>query len=126
MELRLRRVGNSLGVILPKEALAALGVESKAGEKLSLAKLADGRGFELRHLDAKFEKKLALLRDTIKRYKNTLRALARQFGKGGIEALETRQVFNAPEVASAGGLRALQQIGAGDILRETKEKLLAP
>ena len=77
MELRLRRVGNSLGVILPKEALEALGVESKAGEKLVLAKLPDGRGFELRHVDEKFEKKLALLRDTMKRYKNTLRSLAK-------------------------------------------------
>lgn len=77
MELRLRRVGNSLGVILPKEALEALGVEHKEGEKLSLAKLPDGRGLELRHLDEKFEKKLALLRDTMKRYKNTLRALAK-------------------------------------------------
>lgn len=77
MELRLRRVGNSLGVILPKEALEALGVESKAGEKLALAKLPDGSGLELRHVDEKFEKKLALLRDTIKRYKNTLRALAK-------------------------------------------------
>jgi len=76
MELRLRRVGNSFGVILPKEALEALGIESKAGEKLALAKLPDG-GLELLHLDEKFEKKLALLRDTMKRYKNTLRTLAK-------------------------------------------------
>jgi putative addiction module antidote len=77
MELRLRRIGNSLGVILPKEALEALGVKQKEGEKLVLSKLADGRGLELHHLDKKFEKKLALLRDTMKRYKNTLRALAK-------------------------------------------------
>lgn len=77
LELRLRRVGNSLGVILPKEALEALGVESKEGEKLILARLPDGSGFELRHVDAKFEQKLALLRDTMKRYKNTLRELAK-------------------------------------------------
>ncbi len=77
IELRLRRVGNSLGVILPKEALEALGIESKAGQKLALAKLPDGRGLELRHVDEKFEQKLALLRDTMKRYKNTLRALAK-------------------------------------------------
>ena len=77
MELRLRRVGNSLGVILPKEALAALGVKAKAGEVLALERLPDGRGLELRHVDRQFEKKLALLRDTIKRYKSTLRALAK-------------------------------------------------
>ncbi|MDL1896147.1 DEAD/DEAH box helicase [Anaerolineae bacterium CFX7] len=57
---------------------------------------------------------------------NTLRALAQQFARGGIEALETRQVFNAPAVRDAGGLQALQKIGAADILRETKEKLLQP
>jgi putative addiction module antidote len=77
MELRIRRVGNSFGVILPKEALEALGVEGKAGAKLALSKLPDGRGLELRHMDEAFEKKLALLRDTMKRYKNTLRALAK-------------------------------------------------
>jgi putative addiction module antidote len=77
MELRLRRVGNSLGVILPKEALQALGIEAKEGEKLTLTRLPGGQSLELRHLDEKFEQKLALLRDTMKRYKNTLRALAR-------------------------------------------------
>lgn len=76
IELRLRRIGNSFGVILPKEALEALGVNSEEGESLTLSKLADGRGMELRHVDEKFERKLALLRDTMKRYRNTLRALA--------------------------------------------------
>jgi putative addiction module antidote len=76
IELRLRRVGNSLGIILPKEALEALGVDGKEGETLTLAQLPDGR-MELRHVDQKFEKKLALLRDTMKRYKNTLRTLAK-------------------------------------------------
>lgn len=44
MKLRLRRVGNSLGVILPKAALQALGVESREGEKLILVRLRDGSG----------------------------------------------------------------------------------
>ena len=76
IELRLRRVGNSLGVILPKEALEALGMDAKEGETLTLVQQPDGR-VELRHLDQKFERKLALLRDTLKRYKNTLRELAK-------------------------------------------------
>jgi antitoxin component of MazEF toxin-antitoxin module len=59
-ELRLRRVGNSYGVILPKEALEVLGVAGKEGEKLALSRLPEGRGLELRHVDEKFEKKLAL------------------------------------------------------------------
>jgi putative addiction module antidote len=77
MELRLRRIGNSLGVILPKEVLEALGVDGKEGEKLTLARSPDSGVLELRSVDAKFERKLALLRDTMKRYKNTLRELAK-------------------------------------------------
>lgn len=77
MQLRLCRVGNSFGVVLPKAALKALGVESKAGERLALAKLSAGQGLTLWPVDEKFEKKLALLRATMKRYKNTLRALAK-------------------------------------------------
>ena len=77
IELRLRRVGNSFGVILPKEALDALGVDAKEGEKLALVRLPGGVGLELRHEDEKFERKLALLRDTMQKYKNTLRALAK-------------------------------------------------
>jgi putative addiction module antidote len=77
IDLRLRRIGNSLGVILPKEALDALGAEGKEGEKLVLVELPEGRGFQLRNVDETFERKLALLRDTIKRYRNTLRELAR-------------------------------------------------
>lgn len=77
MELRLRRIGNSLGVILPKEVLEALGVNGKEGEKLSLVRSAETGALELRSVDEKFERKLALLRDTMKRYKNTLRELAK-------------------------------------------------
>jgi putative addiction module antidote len=77
MELRLRRIGNSLGVILPKEAIEALGAEGREGEKLTLARLPDGSGFELRYIDAKFARKLAVLRDTMQRYKNALRELAK-------------------------------------------------
>ncbi|HMQ23776.1 MAG TPA: hypothetical protein PKE00_14885 [Planctomycetota bacterium] len=77
IELRLRRVGNSLGVILPKEALEALGIDNHEGAKLTLEKLPDGRGVELRYVDEEFERKLELLRDTMKRYENTLRTLAK-------------------------------------------------
>lgn len=76
IELRLRRVGNSFGVILPKEALEALGITAREGEVLTLVQHPDGRT-ELRHIDPKFERKLALLRDTMQKYKNTLRELAR-------------------------------------------------
>ena len=77
MQLRLRRVGNAFGIILPKEALDTLGVDAKEGEKLALIRLPDGSGLELRHVDEKFEHKLVLLRDTMQKYESTLRKLAK-------------------------------------------------
>jgi putative addiction module antidote len=76
IELRIQRVGTSVGVILPKEALDALGIEGTDGEILTLAPQPDGR-VELRRVDTKWERKLALLRDTMKKYENALRDLAK-------------------------------------------------
>ncbi len=76
IELRIQRVGTSVGVILPKEALEALGIEGTDGEILTLAQQPDGR-VELRRVDTKRERKLALLRDTMKKYENALRDLAK-------------------------------------------------
>jgi type I restriction enzyme R subunit len=57
---------------------------------------------------------------------STIKALARQFAQGGIDALESREVFHAPDVVSAGGLTALKQAGdPAEALRETKDRLLA-
>jgi type I restriction enzyme R subunit len=57
----------------------------------------------------------------------TLRALADQFGRGGIEELERPEVFQTPAVKRAGGIKELQALGRrpADVLRETKERLLA-
>lgn len=56
----------------------------------------------------------------------TLGTLATQFAQGGIEALENPHVFQAPDVAQAGGLAALSKLGQpADILRQIKERLLA-
>jgi len=74
-ELTLRRIGNSLGLILPAEVLAELGI-AKEGDKLLLTTGPDGE-LQLRLADAGFQKKLALLRDTMKRYQNALRELAK-------------------------------------------------
>ncbi|MBM4059841.1 MAG: AbrB/MazE/SpoVT family DNA-binding domain-containing protein [Planctomycetes bacterium] len=74
-ELTLRRIGNSLGVILPAELLAELGI-AKEGDKLLLTSGADGE-LRLRVADEGFQQKLAALRDTMQRYKNALRELAK-------------------------------------------------
>ena len=56
----------------------------------------------------------------------TLRALAMQFGRTGIEALENLHIFEVPEVDKAGGLTALRSFGKpAEILRETKVRLFA-
>ena len=56
----------------------------------------------------------------------TLSALARQFARAGTDGLENPEVFQTPEVARAGGIRALRALGQpADILRETKERLFA-
>jgi type I restriction enzyme R subunit len=56
----------------------------------------------------------------------TLRALARQFGRGGTEELENPGVLKTPDVVAAGGLSALRLVGsAAEILRATKGRLFA-
>jgi hypothetical protein len=53
-----------------------------------------------------------------------IRAIVRQFEKGGTEALDSRELFHAPEVKAARGLTALKQAGdAQELLRRTKEAL---
>lgn len=53
-----------------------------------------------------------------------IRAIVRQFEKGGTEALDSAQLFSAPEVKAARGLTALRQAGnPHDLLRQTKETL---
>jgi type I restriction enzyme R subunit len=56
----------------------------------------------------------------------TIRAIVRQFERGGTEGLENQQIFQTPEVRSAGGLTALQMAGnPHDLLIETKTRMFA-
>jgi hypothetical protein len=56
----------------------------------------------------------------------TVRAIARQFENGGTEGLENPQIFQTPEVKSAGGLAALQLAGnPRELLTETKTRMFA-
>ena len=57
---------------------------------------------------------------------NTVQALAAQFTHTGTEGLEDPRVFQMPDVVHAGGLAALRVLGKpADVLRETKERMLA-
>ncbi|MDP2895066.1 MAG: DEAD/DEAH box helicase family protein [bacterium] len=61
-----------------------------------------------------------------KRAAATIRAIASQFERGGTEGLENPQIFQTPEVKSAGGLAALQMQGnPRDLLIETKTRMFA-
>jgi len=57
-----------------------------------------------------------------------LYAIAHQFEYGGIEELETTNIFDAQEVRDAGGFEALKalHISPGQLIIETKTRILAP
>ncbi len=74
IELKLRKVGNSLGVVLPKEAVSRLNVGE--GERVYLTEAPEG-GYRLTPFDPTFEEKMAKARDIMRRYRNTLQALAK-------------------------------------------------
>ncbi len=72
-KLKVRQVGNSLGVILPKDVVARLGVAE--GDAISYS--ATPQGIELTGYDPQFEKKLEAARRVTRRYRNALKELAK-------------------------------------------------
>ena len=73
LRLKVRKVGNSLGVILPKEVLARLRVE--AGDELTLSETPGG--VALAHYDERLQEQIEAGRRAMKRYRNALRELAK-------------------------------------------------
>jgi putative addiction module antidote len=71
--LKLRKIGNSVGLVLPKEALARLRVE--AGDTIHMTE-APG-GVRLTPYDPVFERQMAVARKIMKRNRNVLRELAK-------------------------------------------------
>ena len=74
LELKLRKVGNSLGVVLPKEALAHLKVEE--GQSVYLTEAPDGT-YRVTSGNPEFARKMAIVEDLSRRYRNALRELAK-------------------------------------------------
>lgn len=74
IELKVRKIGNSLGVVLPKEAVSRL--RAGEGDRLFLIEESDG-AYQLTPYDPAFEKKMQKAEDIISRYRNTLHALAK-------------------------------------------------
>ena len=74
VELKIRKFGNSLGVVLPKQVIQRL--RAGDGERLFLIETADGE-YRLTPYDPGFEKKMDVAEEIMARYRNTLRALSK-------------------------------------------------
>ena len=74
MELKLRKVGNSVGVILPKEALAHLKLGE--GDTVSLTEAGEG-SLRLSQRKAEVSRQMEAVQDLMRRYRHTLRELAK-------------------------------------------------
>ena len=70
--LKLRQVGNSLGVILPKEVIGQLNV--REGDTLYLTQGSDG--YRVVANDPNFERAMELYREGANRYRNALKKLS--------------------------------------------------
>jgi putative addiction module antidote len=71
--LKITRIGNSAGVILPKEVLAHL--QAGVGEELSL--VITPRGIELSSAEPDFDAQMMSAREVMVRRKRALRELAK-------------------------------------------------
>jgi putative addiction module antidote len=74
LELKLRRIGNSVGLVLPKEVLAHMKVEE--GDTVTVTDAAGG-GLRLSPHKAEVARQMEVVQDVMKRYRHTLRELAK-------------------------------------------------
>lgn len=71
--LRIKKIGNSLGLILPRELLARL--KLKEGDKLYVVEQTE-RGIKLGPYDPKHAKAMDIARRSFRKYADTYKALA--------------------------------------------------
>ena len=74
LELKLRKIGNSVGLVLPKEALAHL--KAGEGDEVLLTESPDG-GLRLNTSNATVSRQMKAVQSIMDRYRNTLRELAK-------------------------------------------------
>jgi len=74
IKTKIRKIGHSYGVVLPKEALLALKVEEGATVYLTEA---PNNTLNMNPESPGFEKKMQIVEDVMQRYRNTLRELAK-------------------------------------------------
>ena len=73
-QLKVRQIGNSLGVVLPKEILLRLNV--KDGDSLFVIEGPDG-SMRITPYDPAFDTQMQAAREGMAKYRNTLRELAK-------------------------------------------------
>lgn len=73
IELKLTQIGNSLGVVLPREALARLKLAK--GDTLYITETPDG--YRLTPYSPEFESQMSVARKIMKKRRSALRELAR-------------------------------------------------
>ena len=71
--VKVRKIGNSLGITLPKEALARLKLQE--GDQVSLS--TEGDAILVVPSDPHFEESMKALDESIQQYRNTYRELAK-------------------------------------------------
>ena len=71
---KIRKIGNSLGVVLPKTVLSRLNVSD--GDQLYLSEAPDG-SMRITPYDPEFEEQMQAAKDGMSQYRNTLRELSR-------------------------------------------------
>jgi putative addiction module antidote len=74
VQVKVRSIGNSLGVVLPKAILTRLNV--KNGDILHLTEAADG-SMRITPYDPEFERQMELARQGMANFRNALRELAK-------------------------------------------------
>ena len=73
VELKVRKFGNSLGVVLPKDVINRL--RTKDGEPLFLIEAPEG-GYQLTPYDPDFEEAMEDAREFMRAYPNAMKALS--------------------------------------------------
>ncbi len=72
--LKIRKVGNSVGVTIPREILSAL--QLKEGDILFLTETTDG--YRITPYDPEFERQMTVAREIMKAKRNMLHELAKR------------------------------------------------
>lgn len=72
-QVKVTQIGNSLGVVLPKEVVERLGIAR--GQILSLSETTNG--IELSAFDPEFKEQMRIAEEVMDRYRDTLRELAK-------------------------------------------------